>query len=156
MSDSESNARKQGVFGALGDILSAVSGGARPQSLADHPGMLPATAKIIADEGYSMAENSQTVALQRETFIVDVHPDNGTDPAIRAEVQCWVSWPGRPMEGDTVPAGYRPGTNEVAILLAGHPTFDWQLASATKQTDDAARREALLNAPPDTPAPPAA
>jgi hypothetical protein len=152
MSDSENDPKKHGVFGALGDIASALTGGASPQSLADHPGMLPATATIVSDEGYAMAENSQTVALQRETFIVDVHPSNGTDPAIRAEVKCWVSWPGRPTEGDTVPAGYRPGTKEVAILLAGHCQWDWQLAAATKQADDAAMRESLLNAPPDAPA----
>ena len=156
MSDNDGGPRKQGIFGALGDIASALTGGATPQSLADYPGMLPATATIVADEGYGMAENSQSVALQRETFIVDVHPDNGTDPAIRAEVQCWVSWPGRPTVGDTVPAGYRPGTNEVALLLFGDPKWDWQLAAATKQRDDAATRAALLNSPPDTPAPPAA
>jgi hypothetical protein len=156
MSDPIDGVRKPGILGALGDIASALTGGATPQSLADHPGMLPATATIVADEGYGMAENSQSVALQRETYIVDVHPDNGTDPAIRAEVQCWVSWPDRPSVGDTVPAGYRPGTNEVAVLLAGHPKWDWQLAASRKQSDDAATREALLNAPPDTPAPPAA
>ena len=156
MSDADIGHRNQGIFGALGDIASALTGGATPQSLADHPGMLPATATIVADEGYGMAENSQSVALQRETFIIDVHPDNGTDPAIRAEVQCWVSWPDRPTLGDTVPAGYLPGTKEVAVLLAGHPRWDWQLAAATKQNEDAATREALLNSPPDAPVPPAA
>jgi len=141
-----------GPFSGLRDIVSALTGGAKPQSIAEHPGMLPGTATIVADEGYSMAENSAKVALQRQRYIVDVHPSNGTDPAIRAEVMCWVSWPDRPGVGDKVPAGYRPGTKDVVLLLAGHPTWDWQLASATKQADDAAKRRALLDAPPDTPA----
>ena len=114
--------------------------------------MLPGTATIVADEGYGMAENSQSVALQLETYIVDVHPDNGTDPAIRAEVQCWVSWPNRPDVGDTVPAGTcRARASRAA---AGRPPdWDWQFAASLKQANDAATRDALLNAPPDTPAP---
>jgi len=144
---------KKGLSSALGDIASALTGGATPQSLADHPGMLPGTATIVADEGYGMAENSGSVALQRQTYIVDAHPDNAADPSIRAEVQCWVSWPDRPSVGDTVPAGYRPGTQEVALLLAGHPAWDWQLAASRTQADAETRREALLNAPPDTPEP---
>lgn len=148
----DGGAAKPGPFSGLGDIVSALTGGAKPQSLAEHPGMLAGTATIVADEGYSMAENSASVALQRQTYIVDVHPDNGTDPAIRVEVKCWVSWPDRPEVGDKVAAGYRPGTKDVALLLAGHLKWDWQLAAATRQADDAAKRQALLDSPPDTPA----
>jgi hypothetical protein len=54
--------------------------------------------------------------------------------------------------GDKVAAGYRPGTKDVVLLLAGHPTWDWELAATTKQSRDAAKRQALLDAPPDTPA----
>jgi hypothetical protein len=144
---------KPGLFSGLRDIVSALDGDAKPQSLEDHLDMLPGTATIIADEGQSMAENSGSVALQRETFIVDVRPDDTTHPAIRAEVQCWVSWPDRPSVGDTVRAGYKPGTNEVALLLAGDPKWDWQLAAARKQSNDATQREELLNSPPGTPVP---
>lgn len=134
----------------LGDIVSALTGGAKPQSLAEHTGMLPGTATIVADEGYTMADNSATGALQRQTYIVDVHPSNGTDPAIRAEVKCWVSWPDQPGVGDKVPAGYKPGTKDVVLLLAGHPRWDWELAASTAKAKDAARREKLLNARPDS------
>jgi len=140
-----------GIGGPFDGIASAFSG-ARPLSLEDCPGMLAGTATIVADEGQNMAENSGTVALQRETYIVDVVPANGTDPAIRAEVKCWVSWPDRPGVGDKVAAGYRPGTKHVVLLLAGHPKWDWELAATTRQADDAAKRAALLDAPPDTPA----
>jgi hypothetical protein len=144
---------KSGLFGELRDIASALSGEAKPQSFEDHLDMLPGRATIVTDEGYTMAENSGSVALQRETFIVDVRPDDATHPAIRAEVQCWVSWPARPSVGDTVRAGYRPGTQEVALLLAGDPKWDWQLAAANKQSNDATQREAILNAPPGTEVP---
>ena len=146
----ESPILKPGLFGELRDIASALSGQAKPQSFEDHLDMLPGTATIVADEGFTMAENSGSVALQRETFIVDVRPDDSTHPAIRAEVQCWVSWPGRPSVGDTVRAGYRPGTQDVALLLAGDLQWDWQLAASHKQSSDAAQREAILDAPPGT------
>jgi len=142
-----------GIGGLFGDIASAFSG-ARPLSLQDCPGMLPGTATIVADEGQNMAENSGSVALQRETYIVDVTPANRTDPAIRAEVQCWVSWLSRPMVGDTVPAAYTPGTKDVALTLAGHPQWDWQLAATTQQSDKEATRSAILDAPPGTEVPP--
>lgn len=151
--DMNSEPPKPGPFSGLRDIVSALTGGARPQSIEEHHGLLPGTATIIADEGYSMADNSGSVALQDQTYIVDVHPDNGTDPAIRAEVKCWVSWPDRPTVGDKVSAGYKPGTKDVVLLLAGHPKWDWQLAASTKQSSDAAKREALLNSPPDSPTP---
>lgn len=137
----------------LGDLVGALGGAAEPQRLEDHPGMLPGTATIVADEGQRMAVNSGSVALQLQTFIVDVHPANGTDPAIRAEVACWVSWLNLPAVGDTVPAGYLPGTKTVALLLAGDPEWDWHLVATVKQETNAAQREALLNAPPDSPAP---
>ena len=142
-----------GIGGPFDGIASAFSG-ARPLSLEDCPGMLAGTATIVADEGQNMAENSGTVALQRETYIVDVVPANGTDPTIRAEVQCWVSWLNRPMVGDKVPAAYAPGTKDVALTLAGHPQWDWQLAGTTQQSDKAATREAILDAPPGTEVPP--
>ena len=148
------------LFGALGDtsdrlrdIVGALGGNAQPQRIEDYPGMLPATATIVMDEGQRMAINSGSVALQLQTYIVDVHPARTTDPAIRAEVACWVSWVNLPTVGDTVPAGYLPGTQTVAILLGGDPKWDWQLAATIKQTDNAAQREALLNAPPDSPGP---
>ncbi|MEO6115550.1 MAG: hypothetical protein ABIP33_04120 [Pseudolysinimonas sp.] len=144
---------KPTLFSGLRDIASALTGGAEPQRIEDHPGMLPGEATIVADEGQTMAENSATVALQRETYIVDVHPDNGTDPAIRAEVQCWVSWLGRPMVGDKVRAGYRPGTHDVVLLLAGDTQWDWKLVAANNEATDAAQRDAILNAPPGSEAP---
>lgn len=137
------------IFDGLADAIS----GAKPLSLQDLPGMLPGTATIVADEGQNMAENSASVALQRETYIVDVLPANGTDPAIRAELQCWVSWLDRPMVGDKVPAGYRPGTKDVALTLAGHPRWDWELAATTGQSDKEATRASILDAPPGTEVP---
>lgn len=137
----------------LRDIVGALGGAAEPQRIEEYPGMLPGIATIVADEGQRMAVNSGSVALQLQTYIVDVHPANGTDPAIRAEVACWVSWVNLPAIGDTVPAGYLPGTKTVAILLAGDPRWDWQLAATLKQSSDAAQRDALLNAAPDSPGP---
>ena len=137
----------------LRDLVGALGGAAEPQRIEDYPGMLPGTATIVADEGQRMAVNSGEVALQLQTYIVDVHPANGTDPPIRAEVACWVSWINLPAVGDTVPAGYLPGTQTVALLLGGDPKWDWQLAATLKQSSDAAQREALLSAPPDSAAP---
>jgi hypothetical protein len=150
----------EGMFDGLSDIPShlrdlvgALGGAAEPQRIEDYPGMLPGTATIVADEGQRMAVNSGAFALQLQTYIVDVHPANGTDPAIRAEVACWVSWINLPAVGDTVPAGYLPGTTTVALLLAGDPNWDWQLAATLKQSAHAAQRAALLSAPPDSTAP---
>ncbi|HEY4153757.1 MAG TPA: hypothetical protein VGM38_10600 [Pseudolysinimonas sp.] len=151
--ENDDNPMKRTMFSGLRDIASLIGGGGNPQSIEDHPGMLPGEAKIVADEGQTMAENSATVALQRETYIVDLQPDNGTDPAIRAEVQCWVSWLGRPMVGDKVRAGYRPGTKEVVLLLAGDTRWDWKLVAANNQSNDAVQRDAILNAPPGSEVP---
>ncbi|HVT20458.1 MAG TPA: hypothetical protein VHD58_03770 [Mycobacteriales bacterium] len=112
-------------------------------------GKLPAKATIVANEGYGMAQNSMSVALQHQKYIVDVHPDNG-DPAFRTELKVWVSWPDHPDVGDVVSALYKPGSNKAEIVLEGDPRFDWKLRKATKDAGDAATREALLNAPPDT------
>jgi hypothetical protein len=109
-----------------------------------------AQAKILADEGYGMARNSQSVALQHNKYIVEVHPEN--EPAFRAEVKAWVSWPDKPEEGDEVRVLYKPGTHDVELDLKGDPRFDWNLRAANKEAEDSARREALLNGPiPDDP-----
>jgi hypothetical protein len=102
-----------------------------------------AQAKILADEGYGMAGNSQTVALQHQKYIVEVHPVD--EPAFRAEVKVWVSWPAMPEEGDEVRVLYKPGTHDVEIDLTGDPRFDWKLRAADQAANDAARREDLLN-----------
>ena len=141
-------------IGGLFDGIASAFRGARPLSLEDCPGMLAGTATIVADAGQNLAENAGSVALQRETYIVDVVPTNGTDPALRAEAQCWVSWLSRPMVGDKVPAAYAPGTKDVARTLAGHPEWDWLLAAATRQSDKEATRAAILDAPPGTEVPP--
>src|SRR3954462_5872526 len=100
-----------------------------------------AQAKILADEGYTMARNSQRVALQHQKYIVEVHPEN--EPAFRAEVKAWVSWPGMPEEGDEGRGFYKPGSHNVELDLKGDPRFDWKLKAATQKADDAARRDEL-------------
>jgi hypothetical protein len=148
--DKDKPKKKKSMFGGLGEIAGALTGDAKPHHLADHKGMLAAKATIVADEGYGMAENSAKVALQHQTYIVDVHPGNGTDPAFRAEVQCWVSWPGMPKVGDAVPAGYKPGKNDVVLMLGDDKRFNWLQQRSSKEMSDAQRRQALLNAPPDS------
>jgi hypothetical protein len=106
---------------------------------------VPAKATILADEGYGMTSNSQRFALQHEKYIIEVHPPD--EPAFRAEVKAWVSWPDKPAEGDEVNVLYKPGTHDVEIDLEGDPRFDWKLREANDKAEAAARREALLNGP---------
>jgi hypothetical protein len=142
-----------GALGSLTEAVGALGGDARPQSLGDHSAMAAAKATIVADEGYSMAKNSQSEALQHQKYIVDIHPDSASDPAFRTEVVCWISWPDYPGVGDVVSACYTPGTKEAILLLAGDARFDWQLRRSNKAASDAESRDALLNAPPDSPPP---
>jgi len=111
----------------------------------------PAKATILKDEGYGTAMNSVEVALQHQKYIVEVHPEDPADPAFRAEVKVWVSWPDYPQEGAVVNAVYKEGTTHVEIVLEGDPRFDWNLRKAQKEAQDAAERAALLGAPPGTP-----
>src|SRR3954452_4099182 len=106
-----------------------------------------AQAKILADEGYGMARNSQRVALQHQKYIIEVRPEN--EPAFRTEVKAWVSWPDMPEEGDEVRVLYKPGTPDVELDLKGAPRFDWKLRAADQTAKDETRREDLLNGPID-------
>jgi hypothetical protein len=106
---------------------------------------VPARAKILADEGYGMAANSQSVALQHQKYIIEVHPEN--EPAFRTEVKVWVSWMDKPEEGDEVSVLYKPGTHHAEIEIEGDPRFDWKLKADAEQAKAAARREELLNGP---------
>ncbi len=105
-----------------------------------------AHAKILADEGYDIASNSQRFALHCEKYIVEVRPEN--EPAFRVELRAWVSWPNKPETGDEVQVLYEPGTHAVELHLEGDPRFDWKLRAANQKADDASRREELLSAPP--------
>src|SRR5262249_55626987 len=90
-----------------------------------------AQAKILADEGYGMVRSSARVPLQHQKYIVEVHPKD--EPAFRAEVKAWVSWPGKPEEGDKVRVLYKPGTHHVELDLKGDPRFDWKLREANEK-----------------------
>jgi hypothetical protein len=102
-----------------------------------------AKAKILADEGYGMAQNSGSVALQHQKYIIEVQPEG--EPSFRTEVKAWVSWTDRPGEGDEVRVLYKPGTHDVELDLKGDPRFDWELRAADQAAKDAARRDELLN-----------
>jgi hypothetical protein len=78
-----------------------------------------AQAKILADEGYGTAMNSGSEALQREKYVIEVHPEG--EPAFRAEVKAWVSWPDKPGVGDVVPVLYKRDTGRVELNLKGDP-----------------------------------
>jgi hypothetical protein len=115
------------------------------QAAAATGGLVPARARILADEGYSIANNSNDFALQYQKYIVEVHPDS--EPAFRTEVQAWVSFADRPGEGDEVRALYKPGSHDAQLDLKGDPRFDWELRKADETAAAAARREQLLNGP---------
>jgi hypothetical protein len=55
-----------------------------------------------------------------------------------------------PKVGDVVGAGYKPGKQNAVLLLAGDKRFDWLQQRSTNESSDAQRRQALLNAPPDS------
>jgi hypothetical protein len=102
-----------------------------------------AKARILADEGYGMAKNSGSVALQHQKYIIEVHPPD--EPSFRIEVKAWVSWTDRPQEGDEVNVLYKPGTHDAELDLEGDPRFDWELRASEQASKDAARRDELLN-----------
>lgn len=114
-------------------------------------GMVPVKVTIVADEGYGLSRNSTQNAMKHEKYIVDVHPDG--EPPFRTEVKVWVSWPEYPQPGDVVNGRYKPGTKDVEIVLDGDPRFDRKLRQTDTSAQDPAVRDALLNAPPDTPPP---
>ena len=106
-----------------------------------------AQAKILADEGYGMAMNSGSVALQHQKYIVEVHPAD--EPAFRTEVKAWVSWTNRPGVGDVLDVRYRPGSQDVELVIEGDPRYDWKLIADKQQTDADAQRRALLDGKPN-------
>jgi len=106
-----------------------------------------APAKVLADEGYGLAENSGSVALQHQKYIVEVHPEG--EAPFRSEVTAWVSWMNRPEVGDVLNVNYRPGsTSHVELIIEGDPRYDWRLIAAKQQDDAEAKRKALLDGPP--------
>lgn len=106
---------------------------------------VPAKAKILADEGYGMVNQSRTHTLQHQKYIIDVRPDG--DEPFRAEVQVWVSWPGQPQVGDVVNVSYDPKSRKTKIELKGDPRFDWKMRQAQADERAARQREELLREP---------
>jgi hypothetical protein len=104
-----------------------------------------AQAKVLADEGYTMARNSPTEALQYQKYIVEVHPED--EPAFRTEVTAWVDWTARPEVGDVLTVVYEHGTHDAALDVTGDARYDWKLRKADQQAADAAKRDELLNGP---------
>src|SRR3982751_3302711 len=102
-----------------------------------------AKAKILSDEGYHMAENSGTVALQHEKYIVEVHPEGA--PPFRTETVAWVSWTDRPAVGDIMDVRYAPGSQHVDLVIEGDPRYDWRLIAAQKDAADQQQRRNLLD-----------
>jgi hypothetical protein len=111
--------------------------GARPKQTAK--------AKILADEGNSIARDSTQYALRYQKYIVEVHPNDA--PAFRAEVEAWVRWMGGPNVGDILNVEYTPGSAKVELCIKGDPRYDWELRAESEKTAAAATREALLNGP---------
>jgi hypothetical protein len=95
--------------------------------------------RVIADEGYKFVDKSARKTLQHETYIVEVHPEG--EPAFRAEVKAWVSWPDMSKVGDTVQVTYCPGTHRVELDVKGDPRFDWKLLEAQNKADAAETRK---------------
>jgi hypothetical protein len=112
---------------------------------------VPATATVLADEGYKWASNGPNTAKQYEKYILEVHPE-GAAP-FRVETSAWVGWLTRPTAGDTVNVLWKPGTQHVEIVVGGDIRYDDGLRASEQQQADAALREQLLQAPPGTPVP---
>lgn len=105
-----------------------------------------AKARILADEGYTMVNKSQTHTLQHQKYIIEVRPDR--DRPFRTEVRVWVSWPGQPKVGDWVDVSYDPKSHKVKVELEGDPRFDWRLQRARAEEQAARQREELLREQP--------
>jgi hypothetical protein len=126
---------------ALGAVA-AVTGGVEPGG-APHGGKVVAKAKVLADEGHTNSISKNTLMLQYQKYIVEVHPED--EPAFRAEVEAWVHWIDRPGKGDELQVLYDHGTQGgVELVIRDDPRFDWNLRGDEKAAQAAAQREELL------------
>lgn len=112
---------------------------------------MPATATVLADEGYLWASNGPKTSKQHETYIIEVHPE-GAAP-FRVEAKAWVGWLTRPQVGDTVNVLWKPGSHDVEIVIKGDIRYDDGLRAERQDQADAAQREQILSAPAGTPIP---
>jgi hypothetical protein len=78
-------------------------------------------------------------------YIVEVHPEQ--EPAFRAEVKGWVHVDLRPEVDDVINVVYEPGTKHVQLELAGDPRYDYDQKVSDRRSQEATRRQALLDGP---------
>jgi hypothetical protein len=129
----------------MGERMAAAAAGDVPL---DRSQAVTARAKVISYEGHDTMEATGAAATpfkEHAIYVVEVHPDQA--PAFRAEAKGWVHVNLRPEVDDVINVLYVPGTKHVQLDLAGDPRYDYDQKVADQRSQDATRRQALLDGP---------
>jgi len=125
-----------------------IAGAAAGDVAVDRSQAVAARARVISYEGHDAIEATGAAATpfkEHAIYIVEVHPEQ--EPAFRAEAKGWVHVDLCPKVDDVIKVLFVPGTKNVQLDLAGDPRYDYDQKVSDQRSQDAARRQALLEGP---------